>query len=170
VPIAKPPVPKPPEPVAKAPTAHSPDAHASASAPVGEAHDPAPPPIPSACQVRLTSDIAVTQPLRPITGPGSCGADDLVRLEAVVLKDGERIALAPAATLRCPMAEAVAHWVRDDVAPAATTLEPIHKVVESEESVVIPSLAPASLLRGAECGSPNIAVLPTATAYAIRVI
>jgi signal transduction histidine kinase len=49
-------------------------------------------------------------------------------------------------------------------------LEPIHKVVESEESVVIPSLAPASLLRGAECGSPNIAVLPTATAYAIRVI
>jgi hypothetical protein len=49
-------------------------------------------------------------------------------------------------------------------------LEPIHKVVESEESVVIPSLAPASLLRGAECGSPNIAVLPTATAYATRVI
>jgi hypothetical protein len=120
VPIAKPPVPKPPEPVA--PTAHSRDAHASASAPVGEAHDPAPPPIPSACQVRLTSDLAVTQPLRPITGPGSCGADDLVRLEAVVLKDGERIALTPAATLRCPMAEAVAHWVRDDVAPAAATL------------------------------------------------
>jgi len=122
VPIAKPPVPKPPVPVAKAPTAHSPDAKASASAHVGEAHDPAPPPIPSACQVRLTSDLAVTQPLRPITGPGSCGADDLVRLEAVLLKDGERIALAPAATLRCPMAEAVAHWVRDDVAPAADTL------------------------------------------------
>jgi hypothetical protein len=35
-------------------------------------------------------------------------------------------------------------------------LEPIHKVVESEESVVIPSLAPESLLRGAECGSLNI--------------
>src|SRR5580704_16284251 len=49
-------------------------------------------------------------------------------------------------------------------------LEPIHKVVESEESVVIPSQAPASLLRGAECGSPNTAVLPTAMACAIRVI
>ena len=49
-------------------------------------------------------------------------------------------------------------------------LEPIHKVVESEESVVIPSLAPASLLRGAECGSLNTAVLPTGMACATRVI
>jgi hypothetical protein len=50
------------------------------------------------------------------------------------------------------------------------TLEPIHKVVESEESVVIPSLAPASLLRGAECGSLNTAVLWTAMVCATRVI
>src|ERR1700731_2469550 len=50
------------------------------------------------------------------------------------------------------------------------TLEPIHKVVESEESVVIPSLAPASLLRGAECGSLNTAVRPTAMACATRMI
>ena len=39
--------------------------------------------------------------------------------------------------------------------PTPSASEPIHKVVESEESVVIPSLAPASLLRGAECGSRN---------------
>ena len=39
-----------------------------------------------------------------------------------MLKDGQRVALAPAATLRCPMAEAVAHWIREEVAPAATTL------------------------------------------------
>jgi hypothetical protein len=50
------------------------------------------------------------------------------------------------------------------------TSEPIQKVVESEESVVIPSLVPASLLRGAECGSLNTAVQPIATACAIRVI
>jgi hypothetical protein len=35
---------------------------------------------------------------------------------------------------------------------------------------VIPSLAPASLLRGAECGSLNTAVLLTAVAWASRVI
>src|ERR1700730_4561341 len=49
-------------------------------------------------------------------------------------------------------------------------LEPIHKVVESEESVVIPSLAPESWVRGAECGKLNIAVLQTATACATPVI
>lgn len=57
-----------------------------------------------------------------MTGPGSCGAEDVVRLEAVVLSDGQRIALAPAAVLRCPMAEAVARWIRDKVAPAAAML------------------------------------------------
>ena len=117
-----PPVPaaKPPVPVAEAPATHSPEANATA--PVGEAHDSTSPPIPSACQLRLTSDLAVTQPLRPITGPGSCGGDDLVRLEAVVLKDGEHIAFASPPILRCPMAEAVAQWIRDDVAPAVATL------------------------------------------------
>jgi hypothetical protein len=53
---------------------------------------------------------------------------------------------------------------------ATAILEPIHKVVESEESVVIPSLAPESWVRGAECGKLNIAVLPTATACATPVI
>ena len=58
--------------------------------------------------------------LPSIKGPGDCGAEDVVSLDAVVLKDGQRVGLAPAATLRCPMAEAVAHWVREDVTPAAT--------------------------------------------------
>jgi len=40
----------------------------------------------------------------------------------VVLSNGQRVALAPAVTLRCPMAEAVAHWIREEVAPAAATL------------------------------------------------
>ena len=65
----------------------------------------APPPA-SACQERLTPDVVVMHPLPSITGPGSCGAEDVVSLDAVVLKDGQRLALAPAATLRCPMAEA----------------------------------------------------------------
>jgi hypothetical protein len=39
-----------------------------------------------------------------------------------MLKDGQRVALAPAATLRCPMAEVVARWIREEVAPAAATL------------------------------------------------
>ena len=89
--------------------------------PAADEHTPAPHP-PSACQRRLTPDFAVVRPLPPITGPNSCGADDVVLLEAVVLEDGQRVALAPAATLRCPMAEAVVRWIRETVAPAAVTL------------------------------------------------
>jgi len=72
-------------------------------------------PQPSACRLALTDQIAIAPTLPPINGPGGCGGDDLVRLEAVVLPDKSRVPLKPAATLRCPMATAVAEWVRGDV-------------------------------------------------------
>jgi hypothetical protein len=78
-----------------------------------------PPPPPSACRLALTDQIAIAPTLPPINGPGGCGGDDLVRLEAVVLPDKRRVPLKPAATLRCPMATAVAEWVRGDVAAIA---------------------------------------------------
>ena len=77
------------------------------------------PPQPSACRLALTDQIAIAPTLPPINGPGGCGGDDLVRLEAVVLPDKSRVQLKPAATLRCPMATAVAEWVRGDVAAIA---------------------------------------------------
>jgi hypothetical protein len=77
------------------------------------------PPQPSACRLALTDQIAIAPTLPPINGPGGCGGDDLVRLEAVVLPDKSRVSLKPAATLRCPMATAVAEWVRGDVAAIA---------------------------------------------------
>src|SRR5690242_7832612 len=49
-------------------------------------------------------------------------------------------------------------------------LEPIQEVVESEESVVIPCVAPEWPLRGARCGSRNTAALPSVADCAIRVI
>lgn len=75
-------------------------------------------PASSACQQQLTPDFVLMHRLPSITGPGACGAEDVVSLEAVLL-NGEHIALAPPATLRCPMAEAVARWIREEVAPAA---------------------------------------------------
>jgi hypothetical protein len=88
-----------PRPSAKAPAP-------SPRTPAANAPTPALPP-PSACQGQLTPDLALVRPLPSITGPNSCGGDDIVLLEAVVLEDGQRVALVPAATLRCPMAEAV---------------------------------------------------------------
>ena len=72
----------------------------------------------SGCVQRLAAGIAVA-PSRPaIAGPGACGSGDMVSLEAIWLRGGHRVTLQPPADLRCGMAEAVAHWVRDDLVPA----------------------------------------------------
>jgi len=81
-----------------------------------------PAPQPSACRTALTEEIAIAPSIPPIKGPGACGGDDLVRLEAVVLPDKRRVAVTPAAIMRCTMATTVANWVRSDVAPLAARL------------------------------------------------
>jgi hypothetical protein len=93
-----------------------------ATAPIEEPAESAAPAEPSACRLRLTLALAVAPSLPPITGPGECGAPDVVRLEAVVLPDHSRIAITPPATLRCTMAEAVVSWVREEAAPRALEL------------------------------------------------
>ena len=87
----------------------------------------------SPCQSRL-AEIAAFEPLPPITGPGDCTATDVVALDEVLLADGHRIALSPTATLRCPMAEAVTHWIRDDVAPTIAALGKSLRGVETLDS------------------------------------
>jgi hypothetical protein len=95
----------------------------AATAPAAEvatAQEPAPP---SACRLRLTSELAVAPSLPALVGAGECGVEDVVRLEAVVLADKTRVAVTPPATLRCSFAEAIVRWVREDVAPAVRALD-----------------------------------------------
>jgi hypothetical protein len=80
------------------------------------------PPGPSACRLGLTDAVAIAPSIPAIVGPGACGGDDLVRLEAVVLPDRSRVPVKPAATLRCTMASAIADWIRADLAPLAEGL------------------------------------------------
>lgn len=94
---------------------------AEASKETTEQTAPAPAP-PSACRLALTDEIAIAPSIPDIHGPGDCGGEDLVRLEAVVLPDKRRVTLKPAATLRCKMASEIADWVRTDIAPLATGL------------------------------------------------
>jgi hypothetical protein len=82
----------------------------------------APVPQPSACRLALTEAIAIAPSIPDIHGPGGCGGEDLVRLEAVVLPDLRQVAVQPAAILRCRMASAIAAWVRADIAPLARSL------------------------------------------------
>lgn len=111
-----------PVPLPRARPAQAPARAESAAEPATEAkeaEEPEAPPPPSACRLRLTSELAVAPSLPPIVGPGNCGAPDVVRLEAVLLADGSRVGIAPPATLRCSMAEAVVAWVREEAAPRA---------------------------------------------------
>ena len=91
---------------------------AASDKPAAEAA-PAPP---SACRLALSEEIAIAPSIPDIHGPGDCGGEDLVRLEAVVLPDKHRVAVKPAAILRCAMATAIADWIRTDVAPLGASL------------------------------------------------
>src|SRR5947209_9689478 len=88
----------------------------------GEPTEQAAPPPPSVCRLALTEEIAIAPSIPDIHGPGDCGGEDLVRLEAVVLPDKRLVSLKPAAILRCTMASAVADWIRTDMADLASRL------------------------------------------------
>jgi hypothetical protein len=110
---------RPPPPIA-IPQELSPPQEAYASFPDTPAAAPATA-APSACQLRLAK-LALFQPLPTLVGPGECGAVDAVLLDTVILPDQSKVTVAPPATLRCPMAEEIAQWVREDVAPTAAKL------------------------------------------------
>ena len=78
---------------------------------------------PSACQVRLAK-IAVFKSLGTIVGAGECGTTDAVSMDTVILPDQTKVAVLPPATMRCPMAEAIANWVREDVLPSVKEFGP----------------------------------------------
>jgi hypothetical protein len=80
------------------------------------------PPPPSACRLALTEEIAIAPSVPDVKGPGGCGGEDLVRLEAIVLADKRKVAVKPAAILRCKMATAIADWIRSDIVPIAANL------------------------------------------------
>src|ERR1700704_1626602 len=68
----------------------------------------------AACLGRLTKEIAIASTLPPIESDG-CEVPDVVRIEAIVLKDKSLVAVTPPATMGCTVAESLARWVRDDV-------------------------------------------------------
>ena len=87
----------------------------------------------SPCRLQL-SEIAEFKPVPPITGPGECKATDVVNVDAVLLPDNHRVVFSPVVTLQCSMAEVVARWIRDDVAPTLNTLGMSLRGVDTLES------------------------------------
>ena len=89
---------------------------------------------PSPCRLRL-GKLAAFKPLPVLVGPGECGAADAVLLESVTLPDDTKVTFAPAATLRCTMAEQVALWLREDVLPASASLGTQMRALEDYDSL-----------------------------------
>lgn len=88
---------------------------------------------PTDCDKRLAA-LAVFLPKPMLTGPGACGGSDLVEIDAVRLPDGSRVAVEPKAMLRCDMAESLAAWLRDEVAPRLKPLNSPLVAVENADS------------------------------------
>jgi hypothetical protein len=106
-----------------------------AEPPPNVARPPEPPAMPSGpsdCVQRL-KEVALFSPIPSIRGPGECGGEDLVNLEAVMMPDRSRVTINPPSLLRCSMAEAVAQFVRSDVGPAAAELgAPLAGIVNAD--------------------------------------
>jgi hypothetical protein len=91
-------------------------------------------PGPSACRLRLTAELAIAPSLPALAGPGECVVDDVVRLEAVRLADRTQVAVTPPAIVRCSFAEAIVHWVREDVAPVVRSLGGALKSIDNYDA------------------------------------
>ena len=86
---------------------------------------------PTACQLRLTPDRAMFEPLGAINGAGECGGPDIVLLKRVLTKDRLSVEISPPATLRCETAEVIADWVREDLAGQAANLGSVLAEIEN---------------------------------------
>jgi hypothetical protein len=92
-------------------------------------------PAASQCFLDLTSSsLAIAELLPPIKDQEGCGADDLVRLHAVVLQQANRVALKPAPTLRCGLAIELSKWIRQDLAAEVLPLGAKLSEIENDGS------------------------------------
>src|ERR1700730_11150995 len=108
---------------------------------------PAAPAGPSQCFAALTSGLADAEALPPIAAAAGCGADDVVRLHAGILKDAPPAEFKPPPTLRGSMAAAVANWLRDDV---ATQVLPLGAPLAGIENYDSYECRPRNRVAGAE--------------------
>lgn len=65
----------------------------------------------------LASGKLVAESLPPLAAPGACGITSPVKLSAINVGD-DKVTIAPPVVMRASLAEAVADWVRYDLAPA----------------------------------------------------
>lgn len=88
---------------------------------------------PTDCNRRLEK-IAAIELIPRLVGPGTCGGGDIVRLDAVLIAGGKRVEVKAAPHLRCPMAEQLALWLREDAVPRLAAAGAALRALEVYES------------------------------------
>lgn len=78
---------------------------------------PVPDPMEAVCTRILAAGKVRADRVPAISGPNGCGIASPVSLGAVLLKDGRAVEIRPRALMRCDLAEALAEWIREDIAP-----------------------------------------------------
>jgi len=71
------------------------------------------------CRSVIAKNIMVAENAEPALWNNGCGAAGQIQISAIKLKNGKEVALRPSALIRCETADAVATWVREDLAPAS---------------------------------------------------
>lgn len=102
----------------------SPPRQSEEAGPPAPATPPAPPSPPEpdlTCEPLMASGKVVAQAAPPIPDAEGCGIAAPLSLQAVVLRNGQRVELAPPALMRCDLADRLADWLRDDVSPATAS-------------------------------------------------
>ena len=84
----------------------------------------------SDCDQRLGENAAI-ELLPRLIGPGECGGRDMIRLNAVLLRDRKRVDVRPTAVLRCSMAESFVAWVRDEASGHVAALGDALRTVDT---------------------------------------
>ena len=81
---------------------------------------------PEVCRRLLSGGKVVARPLPAIAStPEGCGIEAPVELSAIILSPTRRVTIEPPATINCALADAVADWVRQDLAPAFIATGPV---------------------------------------------
>jgi hypothetical protein len=65
----------------------------------------------------LASGKIVAESLPPLAAPGACGITSPIRLSAINVGD-QKVVISPPVVMRASLADVVADWVREDLAPA----------------------------------------------------
>ena len=113
--------------------------------------------------------LATFKPVPLLVGAGECGAVDAVLLESVILTDQTKVSVTPAATLRCTMAEQVAIWLREDVAPLVQKREAPLRGLDNFE---LPTNAVAAIgfaaRRSASTAAPMLSTCAVSSSLTVR--